>query len=448
MLNKFKLSPTDRQYLTLSLPAALEGVCMILLSNVDLIMVGMLGASAIAAVSIFTQPRMMLLTVARSLASVVTLMTAEHYGAGRKQQAATILRQSLVLGAAVMLVLHLAFFAYLPELLLWMGAETGYLRLALDYGWIALAAVYMTSLTAILQALQLGFGETAVVLRTNIQGNVLNVIVNALLIFGLGPFPELGVRGAAIGTLVGTIYTFGHALWQLWQRGIMDKTGFWPDRAYFREFLPLFGSVFSEQGFERIGMVIYTRMVAELGMLPYAIHAICMNFCDFYYCFAGGLGKGSTVMACHAKGAKDMVAWRQSLRVSVKWSAMFSLVSFVLTALFREEIFGLYASDASLLPLGGLIMLIVALVSFPEAQQMVCAGILRGSGRSAQVAIYSFLSITVLRPLITAFFLYYLDMGLVGAWIALALDQSLRATCASLLLWRLVKTEQWAPEQV
>ena len=185
------------------------------------------------------------------------------------------------------------------------------------------------------------------------------------------------------------------------------------------------------------------QMVAELGMIPYAIHAICMNFCDFYYCFAGGLGKGSTVMAAHAKGRKDMAEWKSSLAVSIKWGAIFSMVSFVLTSLFREEIFSIYTSEASLLPLGSVVIFIVALVSFPEAQQMVCAGILRGSGKSAHVAIYSFVSITILRPIITAFFLYYLDMGLVGAWIALALDQSTRAICASLLLWRLQKTENW-----
>ena len=433
----------DRKYLKISLPAAMEGVFMILLSNVDLIMVGVLGASAIAAVSIFTQPRMMLLTVARSLAAAVTLLTAEHFGGGRLLRAGRILRQSLFLGAIIMLVLHIIFFAYLPQLLLWMGAEQHYLQLALDYAWIALGAVYLTSITAVLQAIQLGFGETSIVLKTNLQGNIINVIVNALLIFGLGPFPAMGVRGAAIGTLVGTVYTMSYTVWMLWKAGILKAGGFIPDRIYFKYFLPLFGSVFSEQGFERIGMVIYTRMVAELGMIPYAIHAICMNFCDFYYCFAGGLGKGSTVMAGHAKGRKDMAEWKSSMAVSIKWSAIFSMVSFVLTAFFREEIFSLYTNDVSLLPLGSIVMLIVALVSFPEAQQMVCAGILRGSGKSAHVAIYSFVSITVLRPIITALFLYYLDMGLVGAWIALALDQSTRAICASFLLWRLQKREKW-----
>ena len=118
---------------------------------------------------------------------------------------------------------------------------------------------------------------------------------------------------------------------------------------------------------------------------------------------------------------------------------MFSLISFVSTYVLREEIFGIYAYEPELLPLGALIMIFVAAVSFPEAHAMVCAGVLRGSGKTSQVAAYSFVSIAFLRPLITAFFLQVLDLGLAGAWLALAIDQSLRASCASFLLWRLWK---------
>jgi Na+-driven multidrug efflux pump len=164
-----------------------------------------------------------------------------------------------------------------------------------------------------------------------------------------------------------------------------------------------------------------------------------MNFCDFYYCFAGGLGKANMVMAGHAHGAGDWNYWQRQLRAGLKWSFVFSLISFVATYVLREEIFGLYSHEAELLPLGSLIMIFVAAVSFPEAHAMVCAGVLRGSGRTSQVAAYSFVSIAFLRPLITAFFLQVLDLGLAGAWLALAIDQSLRAACASFLLWRLWK---------
>lgn len=432
-----RLKDEDRHYLGIAMPAAMEGLFMVLLSSVDIIMVGALGTSAIAAVSIFTQPRMMLLCVVRSVASVLTLLTARKFGAQKLSEVPALLSRTLFCMVILMGALHLLFFWQLEGILSWMGAKEDYMAAALSYGDIALLGVFLTTLSTILQAVQLGYGHTKQVMSANVQGNMVNILGNALFIFGLGPFPELGVMGAAVGTVMGTGWTLLLTCYQLRASEWAGWGSLLPTRAYFREFLPVFAGVFSEQGFERIGMVLYTRMVAELGTAAYAVHAICMNFCDFYYCFAGGLGKANMVMAGHAHGAGDWDYWQRQLRAGLKWSFLFSLLSFALTYVLREEIFGIYSHEAALLPLGALIMIFVAAVSFPEAHAMVCAGVLRGSGRTSQVAAYSFVSIAFLRPLITALFLQVLGLGLAGAWLALAIDQSIRAACASFLLWRL-----------
>ena len=428
------MTADERKYLNIAMPAALEGVFMILLCNVDLIMVGVLGTSAIAAVSIFTQPRMMILCVARSMASAMTLVAAKYFGMDRKADVAEILKQTLFVGVILLGLIHAAFYFSLDKILIWMGAEQEYLGEAMTYAEIALVAVFFTSLTAILQAVMIGFGQTKIVLVTNVQGNLLNIILNAVLIFGL----DWGVKGAAIGTVAGTLYTLIYTVEVMRREKLFDGGKILPDKKYFQEVLPLFGGVFSEQGFERIGMVLYTRMVAELGTLPYAVHAICMNFCDFYYSFAAGLGKSSMVLAGQATGKNDIDGWKNFLKIGMKFGMMFSVASFVLTFIFRNEILSCYTDDAQVLALGSVVMVIVAAVSFPEAHAMICAGILRGSGKTSQVAAYSFVSITVLRPLITAFMLYVLNLGLVGAWLALAIDQSLRAMISWNLTGRLL----------
>ena len=91
-------------------------------------------------------------------------------------------------------------------------------------------------------------------------------------------------------------------------------------------------------------------------------------------------------------------------------------------------------------------MVFIALVSYPEALALWGAGILRGSGQTAQVAAYSFLSITFLRPLMTAFFIYVLDMGLIGTWCALFIDQVIRASCAAFLVNRLSSKRGFLPD--
>ena len=428
------LTSYDKNYLRIGLPAALEGVLMIFLSNADIIMVGSLGTGAIAAVSIFSQPRMMLLTVARSVAAAVTILIAERFGRDQHDAYGDILKKTIVLVFVVLGLAHIGFFIYLDAILLWMGAQQDYLSDAMIYGLWTLPAVFITSMTTLMQAVMFGRGESMRVLSINIQGNVVNVILNALLIFGRGPFPQLGVLGAALGTIGGTLWSFYLTLRVLYAWGIFAQGNYRLTRVYLREFLSVFGGIFSEQGFERIGMVVYTRMVAELGTIPYAIHAIAMNFCDFYYSFCNGMGKASTVLAGHNRDRHKQNEWHRYLWTGMRWSLIFSIIVFLITFLLREEIFAVYARDAALLPLGSLIIAYVAAVSFPEAYQMICAGILRASGKTSQVAAYSFISITVLRPIITYIFLYKYNMGLEGAWLSLALDQSMRAICAAILL--------------
>lgn len=428
------LTSYDRNYLRISLPAALEGVLMIFLSNADIVMVGTLGTGAIAAVSIFTQPRMMLLTVARSVAAAVTILIAERFGQDRHDTYGDVLKKTMVLVAVVLGLAHVAFFFHLDGILLWMGAQEDYLPDAMIYGLWTLPAVFVTSITNLMQAVMFGRGESMSVLSINIQGNVVNVVLNALLIFGLGPFPALGVLGAALGTIGGSLWSLFLTVRTLREWGIFRQGSYRLTRAYLREFLGVFGGIFSEQGFERIGMVLYTRMVAELGTAAYAVHSIAMNFCDFYYNFCNGMGKASTVLAGHNRDAEKHEEWRRCLWTGMRWSFIFSTIAFLLTYVFRAEIFGVYSSDPDLLPLGSLIIAYVAVVSFPEAYQMVCAGILRASGKTTQVAAYSFISITILRPIITYILIYELHMGLEGAWLSLALDQTTRAVCAAILL--------------
>lgn len=427
----------DRHYLKIALPAALEGLFMILLASTDLILVGALGSLSVAAVSIFLQPRLILLCFSRSLASAVTLVSCNYAGRGEKEPSADLLKKSLFLGALALGLLHGLFYLFLKDIFILMGASPDYLPQAMEYGPLALLAVYFTSLTLILQAVQLGYGDTASIMKTNICGNLLNAALSFLLIRGLGPVPAYGVLGAAIGTAAGTLFSLLYSYFLLRREGFFHG-GLWiPDMAYFKKVGPIFGSVLSEQGSERIGMVLFSRMAAGLGTVPFAVHSICMNICDIYYDFIMGFGKAGMVTAGQAVGRGSGADWQQYRKTGLRWCMILSTAACGSILLFSDEIFSIYSPDPSLHVMAAAIMIFIALVSYPEAIALWGAGILRGSGQTAQVAAYSFVSITFLRPLMTAFFIYVLDMGLIGTWCALLLDQVIRASCASFLVSRL-----------
>ena len=147
----------DKKYLKIALPAALEGLFMILLASADLIMVGTLGAVSIAAVSIFLQPRLIILCFTRSLASSVTLLVSRDAGRNDRTNASDILKKSIFIGAIVLLFIHSIFYLFLEDIFYLMGAKTEYMAEALAYGNIALLSVFISSFTLFFQAVQLGF---------------------------------------------------------------------------------------------------------------------------------------------------------------------------------------------------------------------------------------------------------------------------------------------------
>ena len=140
------LTAHDRKYLAIAMPAAMEGVFMNLLGMADLVMVGALGTLSIAAIGVFEQPRMVLLTVARSFASVIVLLVARHVGAGRRQEAGEALLHSVFITMPVLAVMHLAAFLFVDDVLLLMGAKEEYFALAHSYAAIAVAAVFFLSM--------------------------------------------------------------------------------------------------------------------------------------------------------------------------------------------------------------------------------------------------------------------------------------------------------------
>lgn len=100
-----------------------------------------------------------------------------------------------------------------------------------------------------------------------------------------------------------------------------------------------------------------------------------------------------------------------------------------------------YHLEGNDLALGCEIMIFVAAVNIPEAWAMVHAGLLRGLGHTSFVALYSLISIAVVRPILTFFLVYELGLGLYGAWIALTLDQATRAVCSMLGAQQTIRTK-------
>lgn len=411
-------------------PATMQGLLLQCMVAIDLIMVGALGPEALAAVGIMGQPEMMMLVMARSLGIALTALVARRHGEKDYVSMNSILKQGILLTLCLYIPFLLICYIFLPHILMFTGAESSYIDNALSYGrWIVVSLLFQ-SLSITIGANFIGIGYTKIIFKANALGNILNTVLNVGLIYGLGPFPTLGVMGAGISTCLSSAVIFSILLGALYQghEGLSFKgdTAWIFTRDTLHSILHISSSSFGEQFFERLGMYLYTMVVASLGAIALATHQICMNLLDIFYYFAMGISYASMAQTGHYLGKKrpDLAEAYGSLggRIGLLMG-IFGLVLFLGGNIHLMEI---YTHGSPLDHHINEIILLMALVSIPQCLQMAYSGVLKGAGDTAYVMKYSLLSIAIIRPIITYVLCVTLGFGLLGAWIALVLDQSLR----------------------
>ncbi len=426
--------PSDREVyktaIEVAWPSAIEAVLVQLISSADLIMVGSLGAAAISAVGITTQPRMILLAVIFSLNIGVTAVVARRKGENNREDANRALRQSLVICAFLSLILSALGIVYARPLILFAGAQKDVVEIAVIYFRIICVGNYFTSLSLTINAAQRGAGNTKISMKTNIAANLVNLFFNFLLIKGHFGFPALGVTGAALATAIGNIVgfllslksiTFAHEFLEL-----RKKQSWKLEKEIISGILSISSSAFVEQVFMRVGFFTTNKLVAGLGTVNYATHQICMNIMSISFAFGDGLGIAASALVGQSLGAKrsDMATiYGKSLqRIALTVGFIFVFI-FILGGSFLVSLF---TDDAAVIQAGTTIMLTIAATAPIQTSNVVVGGTLRGAGDTKFVAVTSFLSIGLVRPGSTWLFCYPLGFGLIGAWFAFGTDQVLR----------------------
>ncbi len=424
-------------------PSAIEAVLVGLVSSIDIMMVGALGASAIAAVGITNQPKFILLAIIFSLNVGVTAIVARRRGGKDREGANRCLRQALVICLTLSAILSVVGFAYARPMLLFAGAQPDVIDYAVTYFRIIAIGNFFTSVSLTINAAQRGSGNTKISMRTNIVANIVNLTFNFLLINGHFGFPKLGVAGAAVATLLGNIVAFLMSLKSVTKADgflhIKLKSNWKLDKETVKSIMSISSSSFVEQICMRVGFLVTTMLVASLGTIAFATHQICMNIVNLSFTFGDGLGIGASALVGQNLGAKRPDLATIYSKTIQRIALTVGAILFIIFIAGRHFLVGLFTKDVSIIEVGGLIMIIMAMMSPVQTVSVVIGGTLRGAGDTKFVAYSSLISIGIVRPLTTWLFCYPLGFGIYGAWFSFMTDQCLRLIINS---WRF-KTGKW-----
>jgi len=286
------------------------------------------------------------------------------------------------------------------------------------------------ALTSTITAALRAVGDSKTSMIYNLIANVVNVLFNWLLIYGNLGFPELGVAGASLATVIGQVVAFIMALTVIVRgNGFLKlefKLGFKPDKIVLGNMLHIGFPAMVEQLLMRAGMILFAKTVASLGTTAYATHQVCMNIQALSFMTGQAFAVSATTLMGQSLGKRrnDMAqAYTSRTR---KVGLVFSLFLVCTFALFGVQIVGLYNSDPNIIQIGGRIMFFVAFLQPFQSAQFIIAGALRGAGDTRATAIFTFITVRLIRPTVAIIFVK-LGLGLYGAWAGLAVDQILRS---------------------
>ena len=358
---------------------------------IDNIMVGQLGTAELAAVSLGNSFVFVAMSLGIGFSTAITPMIAESFGAKNHNKVRYIFVHGLILCFGLGVVLG-SLVLWAQPLLSQMGQSNEVVALAKPYlFWVALSLVPLVGFQGLRQFAE-GLFQTRLAMNATLMGNVINVLLNYLLIFGLHGFPELGVEGAALGTL------FSRWTMVLFMAiNVKNKRGFKRyNRKLFRVKLKksLFKRIFSlglpsalQMFFEVTFFTSAIWMSGLLGKNPQAANQIALNLSSMTYMVAIGVGVTAMIRVGNEKGRGDFTALR---RVAVSTFLLIFLMSSLFCLFFiatHDLLPWLYldgnapeiSSDVNeVVEIASNLILIAAFFQIADGLQAVVLGSLRG----------------------------------------------------------------------
>ncbi|HLL71931.1 MAG TPA: MATE family efflux transporter [Pyrinomonadaceae bacterium] len=443
----FTKGSINRAIVLLSVPMILEMMMESLFGVVNILYVARLGAESIATVGLTESMLTIIFGIAMGLSMATTATVARRTGEGDTEGAAVAAVQAIMLGVLTSLPVAVVGVVYAPALLRVMGAEAGVVASGSTYAAIILGGNVCIMLLFLINAIFRGAGDAAVAMRSLWIANLVNIALDPCLIFGLGPFPELGVTGSAIATTIGRSTGVVYQLWILLggrSRVKVTRAHLRLDPAVMMRLLRIsLGGMF-QYLVATASWLGLTRIVAIFGSEALAGYTLSLRIIIFALLPSWGMANVAATLVGQNLGAgqperAERSVWRAGLSNMIFLGAV-ALVFVV----FAERIIGLFTGDAGVVAYGVSSLRLLSYGYIFYAYGMVMVQAFNGAGDTftptmINLGCYWLFQIPLAYALAIPF-----DLGATGVFAAIPVSESLLTIVAVIFFRR----GRWKTQEV
>ena len=443
----FTVGPIGRALGLLAIPMMLEMGMEAIFAVVDIAFVSRLGTNAIAAVGLTEALITVLYAMAIGLGMGVTAMVSRRIGEKDPEAAAVVTGQAIWIGAALAIVIGYAGVTCAADLLRLIGADEAVVAEGKGFTAMLLGGAASILFLFLLNAAFRGAGDAPIALRSLALANAINIVLDPCLIFGLGPFPELGVTGAAVATTIGRgigvaylVYTLfgrsGRLKLTLRQCAIVPKT--------IARMLRISIGGIGQFLIATASWIVIMRIVALYGTAPIAAYTIALRLIEFAFLPAWGLGNASATLVGQNLGAGRPDRAEKSVWRASRYNAIFMSIMGLISVVLAPLIVGLFSSEPEVIRYGTSCIRILGIGYPMYAVGMIIIQAMNGAGDTVTPSVLNFICFWMLQIPLAYWLAEPMEFGPNGVFISLIIAES-ALTILGVLIFRRGK---WKTQQV
>ena len=435
----YTAGPIGRAIFLLAVPMVLEMVMESIFAVVDVFWVAKLGASAVATVGLTESLMAIVYTLAFGLAIGATATVARRVGEKNMDGAAKSAVQAIALGLLISGVLGVLGAVFAPQLLALMGASDDVITHGTAFTRVMLGGSASVFMLFVINAVFRGAGDAAVAMRVLILANSINIVLGPLFIFGIGPFPRLGVTGAAVATTIGRSIGVIFAVSRLWKGA--------GHIAVHREHLGLdvgaMGRLVRLCSVSTFQILLGTtawigliRILAGFGSVAVAGYTIAIRVVVFALLPAFGLSNAAATMVGQSLGARDPARAESAVWTAARYNLVFLGGLGALFVVFAPAILAAFTREAAVAHVGVLGLRIIGL-GFPMyAYGMTLTQSFNGAGDTWTPTWINVFAFWVFEIPLAWLLAYRTELGYRGPFLAVVLAYSALAIVSAVIFRR------------